>query len=92
MDRINQGINALIALFIAGANLVWAWLAIADRWLHGKLTELGVGPPLQTIILIVVTVVLIAAVLRLFGGIIRLLLVVLLFLLALQMVLPVAQP
>ena len=91
MDKVDQAINALLALFASAADAVIAGLAAIEQWLRAELTTLGVAPQIQTVIMIAVAVVLLLVVLRVFGGVIRVILVVFLILLALHVVLPIAH-
>jgi len=91
MKKVDQAINALLALFASAADAVLAGLAAVEQWLRTQLTGLGVAPQIQTVIMIAVAILLLLLVLRVFGGIIRVVLVVFLILLALHVVLPLAH-
>ncbi|MBN9561586.1 MAG: hypothetical protein J0H14_12785 [Alphaproteobacteria bacterium] len=91
MEKVDQAINALLALFASAADAVLAGLATIEQWLRTQLTGLGVAPQIQTVIMIAVAILLLLLVLRVFGGIIRVVLVVFLILLALHVVLPLAH-
>jgi len=91
MKKVDQAINALLALFASAADAVLAGLAAIEQWLRTQLTGLGVAPQIQTVIMIAVAILLLLLVLRVFGGIIRVVLVVFLILLALHVVLPLAH-
>jgi hypothetical protein len=91
MEKVDQAINALLALFASAADAVLAGLAAVEQWLRAQLTGLGVTPQIQTVIMIAVAILLLLLVLRVFGGIIRVVLVVFLILLALHVVLPLAH-
>lgn len=91
MEKVDQAINALLALFASAADAVLAGLAAVEQWLRAQLTGLGVAPQIQTVIMIAVAILLLLLVLRVFGGIIRVVLVVFLILLALHVVLPLAH-
>lgn len=91
MEKVDQAINALLALFASAADAVLAGLAAVEQWLRTQLTGLGVAPQIQTAIMIAVAILLLLLVLRVFGGVIRVVLVVFLILLALHVVLPLAH-
>jgi len=91
MEKVDQAINALLALFASAADAVLAGLAAVEQWLRTQLSGLGVAPQIQTVIMIAVAILLLLLVLRVFGGIIRVVLVVFLILLALHVVLPLAH-
>lgn len=91
MEKVDQAINALLALFASAADAVLAGLAAVEQWLRTQLTGLGVQPQIQTVIMVAVAIILLLLVLRVFGGIIRVVLVVFLILLALHVVLPLAH-
>ncbi len=91
MEKVDQAINALLALFASAADAVLAGLAAVEQWLRTQLTGLGVGPQIQTVIMIAVAISLLLLVLRVFGGVIRVVLVIFLILLALHVVLPLAH-
>jgi hypothetical protein len=91
MEKVDQAINALLALFASAADAVRAGLAAVEQWLRTQLTGLGVEPRIQTAIMVAVAIVLLLLVLRVFGGVIRVVLVVFLILLALHVVLPLAH-
>jgi hypothetical protein len=91
MEKVDQAINALLALFASAADAVLAGLAAVEQWLRTQLTGLGVEPRIQTAIMVAVAIVLLLLVLRVFGGVIRVVLVVFLILLALHVVLPLAH-
>jgi hypothetical protein len=91
MEKVDQAINALLALFASAADAVLAGLAAVEQWLRTQLTGLGVAPQIQTVIMVAVAILLLLLVLRVFGGIIRVVLVVFLILLALHVVLPLAH-
>jgi hypothetical protein len=91
MEKVDQAINALLALFASAADAVLAGLAAVEQWLRTQLTGLGVEPRIQTVIMVAVAIVLLLLVLRVFGGVIRVVLVVFLILLALHVVLPLAH-
>ena len=71
MEKVDQAINALLALFASAADAVLAGLAAVEQWLRTQLTGLGVAPQIQTVIMIAVAILLLLLVLRMFGGIIR---------------------
>lgn len=91
MEKVDQAINALLALFASAADAVLAGLAAIEQWLRIQLTGLGVAPRIQTVIMIAAAIVLLLLVLRVFGGVIRVVLVIFLILLALHVVLPIAH-
>jgi len=91
MEKVDQAINALLALFASAADAVLAGLAAVEQWLRTQLSGLGVAPQIQTVIMVAVAILLLLLVLRVFGGIIRVVLVVFLILLALHVVLPLAH-
>ena len=91
MEKVDQAINALLALFASAADAVLAGLAAIEQWLRGQLTGLGVAPQIQTVIMVAAAIVLLLLVLRVFGGVIRIVLVIFLILLALHVVLPLAH-
>ncbi|HST75772.1 MAG TPA: hypothetical protein VLJ20_10410 [Acetobacteraceae bacterium] len=91
MEKVDQAINALLALFASAADAILAGLAAVEQWLRTQLSGLGVAPQIQTVIMVAVAILLLLLVLRVFGGIIRVVLVVFLILLALHVVLPLAH-
>lgn len=91
MDRLEQAVNELLALFSRAADWLLAGLADLEQWLRRELAGLGIPPEAQTAIMILAALLLLLIVLRLFGGVIRVVLVVFLILLALHVVLPLAH-
>ena len=91
MEKVDQAIDALLALFATAADAVLAGLAAIEEWVRLQLTSVGLAPQFQTAIMVAFAVVLLLLVLRVFGGVIRVLLVLFLILLALHVVLPLAH-
>ncbi len=91
-DRIQQAIAQVISAIRSFLDLVLAGLAAIEVWIRGELTQLGVAPPIQTVILIAVALLLIVAALRLFGGFLRVILLIFLILLVVQAVIPMVSP
>ncbi len=81
-------VASFLAFVAALAALLLAAMATADEWVRRVLTALGVGYPVQTIILILVAVLVLLAALRLMGGLVRVLIVVLIVLFAIHLLLP----
>ncbi len=88
MEKVNDILTRLLAIIVGVINLILAGLAAVETWCHGQLTLMGVGPQLQSVILVALAVILFLAALRLFDGLLRLFLVVVLALIALHIVMP----
>ncbi|MBV9736351.1 MAG: hypothetical protein JO209_10625 [Acidisphaera sp.] len=88
MHAVDQALTTVEAAFFAIIDFVFAVLAAIEIWLRGVLTGLGVGPEVQTVLLVVVAVLLLLAAINLLGGVLRVLIVLFLILLGIHIVLP----
>lgn len=92
MDSFKHVINALLQLLIQLGDVIVGWIVIIENALRGQLMQLGVAPPLQTVILLAFAIVLILGALKLFGGLIRVAVVLVLILIALHVLMPILHP
>lgn len=81
-------LNTFLNLLVGLLDLVFRWLGQLEAWLRVQLHDLGVAPPLQTIVLIVVAVLFLIAALRALGGVIRLLVLIFLVLMLVHILAP----
>jgi len=88
MGSLHQVVNGLLNLLVGLLDLVLRWLGQLEFWLRAQLRDLGVAPPLQTIVLIIVAVLFLLAALRMLGGVIRLLVLIFLVLLIVHILAP----
>ena len=88
MRAVDQALSTVEAAFFAIIDFVFGVLAAIELWLRAQLTAAGVGPEVQTILLIAVAVLLLLAALNLLGGVLRVLIVLFLILLGIHIVLP----
>jgi hypothetical protein len=91
MDSFANIVRRLLDLLIALGNIIVAALITIEVWLRARLTQFGLPPVIQTVILIAVAALLVIGSLRLFGGLIRIALVLVLILIAIHVALPVLQ-
>jgi hypothetical protein len=91
MDSFANIVRRLLDLLIALGNIIVAALITIEVWLRAQLTQFGLPPVIQTVILIAVAALLVIGSLRLFGGLIRIALVLVLILIAIHVALPVLQ-
>jgi hypothetical protein len=91
VDSFTHIINNLLQFLIRLGDLIVGVIVTIELWLRAQLMQLGVAPPLQTIILIALAAVLILGSLRLFGGLIRVAVVLILILIAIHILMPVLQ-
>jgi hypothetical protein len=91
MDSFTNIVRRLLDLLIELGNIIVAALITVEVWLRAQLTQLGLPPPIQTVILIAVAALLVIGSLRLFGGLIRVAVVLVLILIAIHVALPVLQ-
>jgi hypothetical protein len=78
-----------VATDLAAATL--AGLAVVEVWLRAQLAALGLGPQLQTVIIIVIALALLFPAIRLISGVARLILVALLIVILAQIVVPMLR-
>jgi hypothetical protein len=91
MDSFANIVRRLLDLLIALGNIIVAALITIEVWLRAQLTQFGLPPVIQTVILIAVAALLVIGSLRLFGGLIRIAVVLVLILIAIHVALPVLQ-
>jgi hypothetical protein len=91
MDSFAHLIRSLLDLLIELGNIIVAALITVEVWLRAQLTQFGLPPVIQTVILIAFAALLIIGSLRLFGGLIRVAVVLVLILIAIHIALPVLQ-
>jgi hypothetical protein len=91
VDSFTHVINNLLQFLIRLGDLIVGVIVTIELWLRAQLMQLGVAPPVQTIILIALAAVLILGSLRLFGGLIRVAVVLILILIAIHILMPVLQ-
>jgi hypothetical protein len=88
---MNSAINLIVSGIIALCETVLRVLGTIDVALGRAMTQAGVTPQHQALVLLVVTVTLIVLALRLLGGLLGLLVIVLLVLLLVQGIAPHAR-
>jgi hypothetical protein len=91
VDSFTHIINNLLQFLIRLGDLIVGVIVTIELWLRAQLMQLGVAPPVQTVILIALAAVLILGSLRLFGGLIRVAVVLILILIAIHILMPVLQ-
>jgi hypothetical protein len=91
VDSFTHIINNLLEFLVRLGDLIVGVIVTIELWLRAQLMQLGVAPPVQTIILIALAAVLILGSLRLFGGLIRVAVVLILILIAIHVLMPVLQ-
>jgi hypothetical protein len=91
VDNFTHVINNLLQFLIRLGDLIVGVIVTIELWLRAQLMQLGVSPPVQTVILIALAAVLILGSLRLFGGLIRVAVVLILILIAIHILMPVLQ-
>jgi hypothetical protein len=91
MDNLTHMIDRLIQLLVELGRQVVQAIGAIELWLRAQLTQYGVAPMVQTILLVVLAAVLILISARLLSGLIRAVIIVVLVLLALHFVLPALQ-
>ncbi|WP_428487623.1 hypothetical protein [Rhodopila sp.] len=91
MAAFTRALEALLHLLAQLGELVLAGILAIELWLRAQLSQLGVSPPIQTVLLIALAVLLIVAALRLFGGLIRVAVILILLLVVIHVLLPVLQ-
>lgn len=91
MDSSANIVRRVLDLLIALGNIIVAALVTIEVWLRAQLTQFGLAPEIQTVILIAVAVLLVVGSLRLFGGLIRVAVVLVLILIAIHVAMPVLQ-
>jgi hypothetical protein len=89
MDSFTRTIHSLLDLLVVLGNLIVGVLVTVELWLRAQLTQIGLPPAIQTVILLAVAILLVIGSLRLFGGLIRVAVVLVLILIAVHVVLPV---
>ena len=89
MDSFTHVINSLLQLMIELGNLVVSGLITLELWLRDQLAQLGLSPPIQTVIMVAIAALLIVGALRVFGGLIRIAVVLVLILIAIHILLPI---
>jgi hypothetical protein len=91
VDSFTHVVNSLLQLVIALGDLIVGGIITIELWLRAQLTQFGLPPNIQTVILVALAALLIIASLRLFGGLIRVAVVLVLILIAVHILLPVLQ-
>ena len=91
MDSFAHIINSLLQLLIRLGDIIVGGIVTLELWMRGQLSELGLAPPVQTVVMVAIAVVLILAAFKLFGGLIRVAVVLVLLLIALHIVMPVLR-
>lgn len=91
MDSFTHVINSLLQLLLRLGDLIVGAIITIEMWMRGELTQLGVVPKIQTVIMLALAAVLILGSLRLFGGLIRIVVVLVLILIAIHIVMPALQ-
>jgi hypothetical protein len=91
VDNLTHMIDRLIQLLVELGRQVVQAIGAIELWLRAQLTQYGVAPMVQTILLVVLAAVLILISARLLSGLIRAVIIVVLVLLALHFVLPALQ-
>jgi len=89
VDSFTHVINSLLQLMIELGNLVVSGLITLELWLRDQLAQLGLSPPIQTVIMVAIAALLIVGALRVFGGLIRIAVVLVLILIAIHILLPI---
>ena len=89
MERANQIVDTLLHFVIQLGQLLMSAILALEVWIRGELSQAGLPPAVQTVLMLAVAALLIVGSLRLFGGLIRVAVVLLLLLVAIHIVLPV---
>lgn len=91
MDSFEHVINSLLQFLIRLGDVIVGGIVTLELWMRGQLSQFGLTPQVQTVIMVALAAVLILGSLRLFGGLIRVAVVLVLILIALHIVMPVLQ-
>jgi hypothetical protein len=91
LDNLRQVTDNLLQFLIRLGDLIVGLIVTLELWLRAQLMQLGVAPPMQTVILVALAAVLILGSLRLFGGLIRVAVVLVLILIGLHILMPILQ-
>jgi hypothetical protein len=91
LDSFEHVINSLLQFLIRLGDVIVGGIVTLELWMRGQLSQFGLTPQVQTVIIIALAAVLILGSLRLFGGLIRVAVVLVLILIALHIVMPVLQ-
>jgi hypothetical protein len=91
VDAFARAIDTLLQLLIQLGNLILAGIVALEVWFRDQLSQLGLSPPIQSVVLVAVAVLLLVAALRLFGGLIRVGVVLVLALIVIHALLPIIQ-
>jgi hypothetical protein len=89
VDSFTHAINSLLDLVIEFGNLIVGGLITFELWVRDQLAQLGLSPPVETVVMVALAALLIVVSLRLFGGLIRVAVVLLLILIAAHILLPI---
>jgi low affinity Fe/Cu permease len=91
VDSFAHIINSLLQLLVRLGDIIVGGIVTLELWMRGQLSQFGLTPQVQTVIMVAIAVVLILGSLKLFGGLIRVAAVLVLILIALHIVMPVLQ-
>jgi hypothetical protein len=91
LDSFEHVINSLLQFLIRLGDVIVGGIVTLELWMRGQLSQFGLTPQVQTVIMVALAAVLILGALRLFGGLIRVAVVLVLILIALHIVMPVLQ-
>jgi hypothetical protein len=91
VDSFAHIINSLLQMLIRLGDIIVDGIVKLELWMRGQLSQFGLAPQVQTVIMLAFAVVLILAAFKLFGGLIRVAVVLVLILIALHIVMPVLQ-
>jgi hypothetical protein len=91
LDSFEHVINSLLQFLIRLGDVIVGGIVTLELWMRGQLSQFGLTPQVQTVIMVALAAVLILGSLRLFGGLIRVAVVLVLILIALHIVMPVLQ-
>ena len=88
MSQVDQALQTVVYWVRAGLGVLLGVFGVIDGFLRQALSQLGVPPGAQSLVILAVAVLFIMAVVRLFGGLFRIILIVLLVLLVLHVLVP----
>ena len=91
MDSFAHVINSLLQLLIRLGDIIVGGIVTLELWMRDQLSQFGLTPQVQTVVMLAIAVVLILGSLKLFGGLIRVAVVLVLIVIGLHIVMPVLQ-
>lgn len=88
MQHASQIVDTLLHYLVQIGRLLMSAVLALELWIRGELSQAGLPPAVQTVLMLAVAALLIIGALRLFGGLIRVGVVLVLLLIAIHIVLP----